>query len=90
MAEYHVGAGAFGIYAGTLKKNGYEWLNKSDVTNEAIIAVIGYIYFKMPEGENSYAYAVKMKDGKYVRLKIEVSDECPEWAKDVLEGGKNE
>lgn len=33
MAEYHVGCGAFGIYAGTLKQNGIEWRNKSDVTD---------------------------------------------------------
>lgn len=82
MAEYHVGCGLSGIYAGTVKKNGYEWLNKSEVTKEAIIAVIGYMYFEMPEGEKSYAYAVKMKDGKYARLKLEVSETCPEWAKD--------
>lgn len=88
MAEYHVGCGIAGIYAGTLMKNGIEWRNKSDVTKEAIAAVIGHMYMKLPEGENSYAYAVRMKDGKYARLKIEVSDECPEWAKDVLEGGK--
>lgn len=87
MAEYHVGCGIAGIYAGTLKKNGCEWLNKSEVTKEAIIAVIGHMYMELRDGENSYAYAVKMKDGKYARLKIEVSDECPEWAKDVLEGG---
>lgn len=28
MAEYHVGAGAFGIYAGTLNKNKTLWQNK--------------------------------------------------------------
>ena len=86
MAEYHVGCGIAGIYAGTLKKNGIEWLNKTEVTKEAIAAVIGHMYMKLPEGEKSYAYAVKMKDGKYARLKLEVSDTCPEWAKDVLEG----
>ena len=40
MAEYHVGCGAFGIYAGTLEpKNKSMWRNKSDVTEEAIEAV---------------------------------------------------
>ncbi len=39
MAEYHVGCGAFGIYAGTLNKNKDKWVNKSDVTNEAFSAV---------------------------------------------------
>lgn len=42
MAEYHVGCGAFGIYAGTLNKGKDKWLNKSDVTNEAFGAVAQY------------------------------------------------
>ena len=77
MAEYHVGCGIAGIYAGTLKKNGIEWLNKTEVTKEAM---------KLTERENSYAYAVKMKDGKYARLKLEVSDTCPEYVKGKLNG----
>lgn len=90
MAEYHVGCGAFGIYAGTLNKKGDMWLRKSDVTNEAIDAVIGHMYFQIPEGEKAYACAVKLKNGKYARLKLEVSDTCPEWAKEILEGGQDE
>lgn len=44
MAEYHVGCGAFGIYAGTLNnKNKTLWQNKSNVTNEAILAVAEYL-----------------------------------------------
>lgn len=42
MAEYHVGCGLAGIYAGTLNKQGTEWLNKSEVTEEARQAVIQY------------------------------------------------
>ena len=86
MAQYHVGCGIAGIYAGTLKKSGDEWLNKSDVTNEAINAVVNYMYWKIPDGENAFAYGFKMRDGKYARLKIEVTDTCPDWAKEVLEG----
>jgi len=88
MAEYHVGCGLAGIYAGTLRKNG-DWRDKSDVTDEAILSVIQHMYFQLDEGETSMAYAVKMNDGKYVRLKIEVSDHCPEWAKEQL-GENNE
>ena len=83
MAEYHVGCGFAGIYAGTFRKNG-DWRDKSDVTDEAINAVIQHMYFQLDEGETSMAYAVKLNDGKYVRLKIEVSDRCPEWAKEQL------
>ena len=44
MAEYHVGCGAFGIYAGTLNsKNKSLWQNKSEVKNEAISAVAQYL-----------------------------------------------
>ena len=86
MAEYHIGCGIAGIYAGTLNKKKDMWLHKSDVTEEAIKAVIGHMYYEIPKGENSFAYAVRLKNGKYARLKIEVSDDCPEWARDVLDG----
>lgn len=88
MPEYHVGCGITGIFAGTLNKKGDMWLHKSNVTDEAIDAVIGHMYFQIPEGEKAYACAVKLKNGKYARLKLEVSDTCPEWAKDVLEGDR--
>ena len=42
MANYHVGCGIAGIYAGTLNKKGDMWINKSDVTNEAFSAVAQY------------------------------------------------
>lgn len=46
MAEYHVGCGAFGIYAGTLNpKNKEMWRNKSDVTHEALCAVAQHLLF---------------------------------------------
>lgn len=83
MAQYHVGCGLAGIYAGTLKKSGDEWLNKSDVTNEAINSVVQYMYFKIPEGEKAFAYGFKMRDGKYVRLMVESSDKCPDYVKEL-------
>lgn len=43
MAEYHVGCGNFGIYAGILKKNGEEWKDKSHVTDEAMCAAAQYL-----------------------------------------------
>lgn len=83
MAEYHVACGLAGIYAGTFRKNKTdEWLNKSDVTNEAINAVVNYMYCKIPNDSNRFAYGFKMRDGKYVRLLIESADKCPEWAKE--------
>lgn len=46
MAEYHVGCGLAGIYAGTLNQNGKLWRNKSDVTNEALCAAAQYLLFQ--------------------------------------------
>ena len=44
MAEYHVGCGAFAIYAGTLNsRNKNLWQNKSDVTDEAVCAVAQWL-----------------------------------------------
>lgn len=44
MAEYHVGCGAFAIYAGTLNsKNKNLWQNKTECTDEAINAVRDYM-----------------------------------------------
>ena len=44
MAEYHVGCGAFAIYAGTLNsKNKSLWQNKTECTDEALCAVRDYM-----------------------------------------------
>ena len=49
MANYHVGCGLAKIYAGTLKKSGIEWLNKTEVTHEALCAVAQYLLFQGKE-----------------------------------------
>lgn len=43
MAEYHVGAGLFCIYAGTLNKSKTMWQNKTECTDEALCAVRDYL-----------------------------------------------
>ena len=43
MADYHVGAGLFGIYAGTLNPKGDTWRNKSEVTREALGSAAQYL-----------------------------------------------
>ena len=43
MAEYHVGCGITGIFAGTINKTSTRWVNKSDVTDEAISAVAQFL-----------------------------------------------
>lgn len=63
MADYHVGCGAFAIYAGTLNKSGNLWRTKSEVTNEAINAVAQYLL------EHEEAVEFKYKGNSY-RLEV--------------------
>jgi len=93
MAEYHVGTSDITgtIYAGRIKKEelGYkEWITKSEVTNEAIDAVAFHMYLKVKEGENGFAYMLKLRSGEYLRLKLEVSDHKPEWVDKEEEDGE--
>lgn len=94
MAEYHVGTSPISgtIYAGRMKelKDGWkEWIAKSEVTNEAINAVAVHMYLKIKDGENGFAYALKLNSGEYLRLKLEVSDHKPEWLDEEAEEEKN-
>lgn len=73
MAEYHVGCGFAGIYAGTLKpKKKDEWLNKSLVTDEAIDAVRDYLFMNMKSGDKTNGYSWKRKDGRTIDLVVRV------------------
>ena len=60
MAEYHVGCGLAGIYAGTLNPKGDTWRNKSEVTREALSAVAQYLLF------NNKGYGFEHDGKKYV------------------------
>lgn len=69
MAEYHVGCGIAGIYAGTLKSNGYEWRNKSCVTNEALDAAAQYLFdnckeVRFTKGGKRYAMRIVELEGE--------------------------
>jgi hypothetical protein len=66
MAEYHVGAGLFGIYAGTLDKSGIKWRSKSEVTREALSAAAQYLL----EQEKAYQF-IRASDGKGFVMRIE-------------------
>ncbi len=70
MANYHVGCGIAGIYAGTLKSNGDEWRNKSDVTHEALCAVAQHLLFNGIE----FRFKLKHKARWYV-MRIEEFEE---------------
>ena len=77
MTEYHVGCGAFAIYAGTLNKSKTMWQNKTECTEEAIGAVRDYMVEGLLGGfdcgkTNKSGYEWKLKDGRTVKLMIEI------------------
>lgn len=80
MAEYHVGCGAFAIYAGTLNsKNKSMWQNKTECTDEAIDAVRDYMVGKCLGGFNcekgkTGGYEWKLKDGRIIELRITIKE----------------
>ena len=78
MAEYHIGCGAFGIYAGTLNsKKKSLWQNKTECTDEAINAVRDYMVQECLGGfeckkSTSSGYEWTLKDGRIVELRVSV------------------
>ena len=70
MAEYHVGCGLFGIYAGTLKKSkeSREWKNKTECTNEALCACAQYLF------DNKKKFRFEQKGKVYVMRIEELKD----------------
>lgn len=79
MAEYHVGCGAFAIYAGTLNsKNKTIWQNKTECTDEALCAVRDYMVSECLGGlhgdKSSGGYEWTLKDGLVVELRVTIKD----------------
>lgn len=80
MADYHVGCGAFGIYAGTLEpRNPNLWRNKSEVTDEAINAVRDYMVQELLGGfdcskAKTQGYVWTLKDGREVELRVTIKE----------------
>lgn len=80
MAEYHVGCGTFGIYAGTLNpKNKSMWQNKTECTDEALGAVRDYMVDELLGGiscskATSSGYEWTLKDGRTVELRVTIKD----------------
>lgn len=80
MAEYHVGCGIAGIYAGILNpKNKSVWKNKTECTEEAIGAVCDYMVLEFLGGYDckkatTGGYKWDLKNGKTVELRVTVKD----------------
>lgn len=80
MAEYHVGCGAFAIYAGTLNpRNKTMWKNKSECTDEALASVRDYMVQELLGGTDckkatSSGYEWTLKDGRVVELRVTIKE----------------
>ena len=73
MSEYHVSCGMFGIYAGTVKRNGTEWKDKTRVTDEAIEAVRDWLLSEAQFYNRIFSgYTWTTKDGETVTLKVSI------------------
>lgn len=69
MAEYHVGCGLFGIYAGTLEpRNKSLWRNKSDVIIEVLSASAQYLL------EQAKEFRFNFHGKRYVMLVDELKE----------------
>ena len=71
MAQYHVGCSPITgtIYAGTVNKSGNAWLNKSDVTEEALASVRDHLENQATlEKKLTYGYEWTKKDGTKIQL----------------------
>lgn len=71
MADYHVGAGIFGIYAGTLNPKGDTWRNKSEVTKEALGAAAQYLQ----ENDKEFRFKRKSDEKWYVMKVFELQED---------------
>lgn len=79
MAEYHIGAGCFGIYAGVLNNKGDMWKNKAECTDEALCAVRDYMVQELLGGtgckkSTTGGYEWTLKDGRIVVLQVTITD----------------
>ncbi len=63
------------IYIGRTNKNGTEWIEKEDKTDEVLWAVRDYLFNLLQDGETKTGYKWKRKDGRIVKLILEVCDE---------------
>lgn len=79
MGDYHVGCSEITgvIYAGRAKTcpSGMQWIDKSEVTDEAIGAVVAKMLYEMKKGDTSFGYRLKLTDGRHCRLRIDMEEQ---------------
>lgn len=96
MAEYHVGCGVFGIYAGVLNsKNKEQWRNKTECTDEAICAVRDYMVEECLGGlrcikAETGGYEWRLKDGRIVELRVTIKNGEKQSGENAGTGDRNQ
>lgn len=68
MAKYHVGFCLFGIFAGRLNENKTLWVERTEVTDEALIAVRDYLLNQIENGKDSFGYEWTTNSGLTLSL----------------------
>lgn len=63
------------IYIGRVNKKEDNWLEKEDRTDEVLEAVRNHLCQNLKDGETKTGYSWKRKDGKIVKLMLEVCEE---------------
>lgn len=63
------------VYIGRVNKNETETLEKEDRTDEVLEAARDHLYNSLKDGETKTGYQWTRKDGKVVKLMIEVCEE---------------
>ena len=79
MANYHVGCGIAGIYAGTLNKKGDMWTNKSDVTQEVLNCAFEYLY------SNEKEIRATIDGKRYVMRIVPITEDEPQESEEQTE-----
>lgn len=83
MAEYHVGCGAFAIYAGTLNSRNKKFVAEQNrCTDEALCAVRDYMVQELLGGidchkATSSGYEWTLKNGRTVELRVTIKESSP-------------
>lgn len=74
MNDYHVACGASAIYLGRLNKEGTQWTEKTDCTDEVLRAAADYLFALADKSATGqYVRSCRVGDGKTLHLICEVT-----------------
>ena len=62
------------IYVGRINKKGDLWLEKKDMTDDALCAVRDHLYGMLKKGQTTVGYQWTRQDGKIVELRVTIKE----------------